>query len=379
MPNQPANFNNVSPIYGIDDRILFTSDRPRSGEQHLYPQLDEYEEAPTVTGLWSLDPATGALFLLNHAPSGDFSPLLDSFGRVVFTQWDHLQRDQQADTDALAVLAGGQETYGAFDYADESAGAAMLATRTEVFPEPRTSRTDLLAGTDLVGHNFNHFFPWTILEDGTEGEVLNHLGRHELHGYIPTAIDDDPNVFDYYGQLQRFNPDPIQNMFQIAEDPLRPGVYYGVDAPEFATHAAGQIISMTAPVGLDAGHIGVTYVTHPDTGSTTPSPNHSGHYREPLPMSDGTLVAVHTTAMTEETGSGGPLDSSYAFRLTTLRLGANGYWAADQPLTGGITKTLRYWSPDELITFTGPLWELNPVEVRAPGAPAAPERTAGAQ
>jgi len=51
IANQPANYNNVSPIYGTDDRILFTSDRPRSGERHLYPQLDEYEEAPTVTGL----------------------------------------------------------------------------------------------------------------------------------------------------------------------------------------------------------------------------------------------------------------------------------------------------------------------------------------
>jgi hypothetical protein len=56
VPNQPSNFNNVSPIYGTDELIIFTSDRPRNGERHLYPQLDEYEEAPTVTGLWSLDP-----------------------------------------------------------------------------------------------------------------------------------------------------------------------------------------------------------------------------------------------------------------------------------------------------------------------------------
>src|SRR3954470_4228897 len=43
LPNQPANYNNVSPIYGTDDRIIFVSDRPCSGENHLYPQLDEYE------------------------------------------------------------------------------------------------------------------------------------------------------------------------------------------------------------------------------------------------------------------------------------------------------------------------------------------------
>ena len=104
VPNQPTNYNNVSPIYATDDRIIFTSDRPRNGQRNLYPQLDEYEEAPTVTGLWSLQPANGDLFLLNHTPSGAFSPLLDSAGRVIFVRWDHLQRDQQADSDARAVL-----------------------------------------------------------------------------------------------------------------------------------------------------------------------------------------------------------------------------------------------------------------------------------
>ena len=88
VAHQPPDYNNVSPIYGTDDRILFTSDRPRNGQRHLYPQLDEYETAATVTGLWRLDPVSGDLRLLNHAPSGDFTPLIDSFGRVVFTQWD---------------------------------------------------------------------------------------------------------------------------------------------------------------------------------------------------------------------------------------------------------------------------------------------------
>src|SRR6185295_4110857 len=46
LPNQPSEANNVSPLYGTDGRILFTSDRPRDGQPHLYPQLDEYEEAP---------------------------------------------------------------------------------------------------------------------------------------------------------------------------------------------------------------------------------------------------------------------------------------------------------------------------------------------
>src|SRR5262249_7580784 len=91
VPNQPATFNNVSPIYGTDERIIFTTDRPRNGAQHLYPQRDEYEFAPTISGIWSLNPASGDLFLMSHDPSGSFTPTIDSFGRVIFTRWDHLQ------------------------------------------------------------------------------------------------------------------------------------------------------------------------------------------------------------------------------------------------------------------------------------------------
>ncbi|HMN28336.1 MAG TPA: hypothetical protein PKE45_09305, partial [Caldilineaceae bacterium] len=255
VPKQPANYNNVSPIYGSDDRIIFTTDRPRGGEAHLYPQLDEYELAPIVSGLWSLDQASGDLRLLNHAPSGDFTPILDSFGRVVFTQWDHLQRDQQADGDANAGTGqncDGGTTYGTFNYANESANAAILNDRSEVFPEPRACRGDLLAGTNLVGHSFNHFLPWQINEDGGEGEILNHLGRHELHGYIAASISGDNKVEDYYGQLARSNQNNINNMLQVRESAATAGLYYGTDAPEFGTHAAGQIISLNAPPTLDA-------------------------------------------------------------------------------------------------------------------------------
>ena len=379
VPNQPANFNNIYPLYASDERIIFVSDRPRDGAAHLYPQRDEYELAPTNTGLWSLDPQTGDLRLLNHAPSGDFGPIIDSFGRVLFTQWDHLQRDQQADADANYGTGANcaSSYYGTFNYSDESAAAVRLDDRSEVYPEPRPCRGDLLGGTNLAGHTFNQFFPWQINEDGSEGETINHLGRHELAGWIPRALTDDPNLIDYYGQIGRFNPNLINNMFQIKEDPLHPGAYYGVDAPEFSTHASGQVISMTVPPGLDADHVAVTYVTHRATASyrqdnDPPNPNHSGHYREPLPLADGTLLAVHTPETRAEGNQGGPHDTRYDFRLKTLTLGANGYWVGGQLLTTGITKTLGYWSPDEYISYSGPLWELNPVEVRPRPIPSRP-------
>lgn len=356
VPNQPADYNNISPIYGTDDRIIFTSDRPRNGARNLYPQLDEYEEAPTVTGLWSLDPGTGDLFMLNHAPSGNFTPSIDSFGRVIFTQWDHLQRDQQADADKYE---GG--SYGTFNWSSEAANSIATQSRTEVFPEPRAAPE---APANLNTFTFNHFFPWQINEDGTEPETLNHIGRHELSGYFPQSFNDDPNLVEYYGQMPRFNPNEIDNFLQIKESPINPGTYYGVDAPEFRTHASGQVVSLTAPPTLDADHIAVTYITHRDTASYTDNPtaNHSGHYRDPLPLSDGALVAAHTPETDQEASSGA---SIYDFRLKMLGLSGNGFYVAGQALTPGISKTISYWNPDYMINFSGNLWELQPVEVRA--------------
>jgi hypothetical protein len=132
VPHQPANVNNVSPTYGTDDRIIFVSDRPRNGEAHLSPQRDEYESTATPTGLWSLDPVFGTLRMLTHAPSGDFKPFVDSYGRVVFTRWDHLQRDQQAD--AAFGGSGGMQPY---NWSGEALG--LPATTSVLGDLPRTA------------------------------------------------------------------------------------------------------------------------------------------------------------------------------------------------------------------------------------------------
>jgi hypothetical protein len=370
IPNQPAAYNNVSPIYGTDDRILFTSDRPRSGDAYLYPQLDEYEEAPTVTGLWSLDPVTGDLRMLDHTPSGLFSPSIDSFGRLIFTRWDHLQRDQQADTDDTE---GG--SYGTFDYADESAGAARSAQRLEVFPEPRSSRTDLLAGTNLQGITINHFFPWAINEDGTTEETMNHIGRHELHGYFDKSMSGDSGLSEFIAATSgRTNPNEVENLLQLHEDPAHPGLYFAVDAPEFQTHASGQIVRFGADPSLPADKIVVTYITPRSTSTVpdgTPAADASGHYRDPLPLADGTLLAVHTSELRADSNDGTRTapTSRYAFRIRTL-VPQNGVYVPDALLTPGIQGSVSYWDPDELVTWSGEMWELNPVEVRPRPRPA---------
>jgi hypothetical protein len=364
VPNQPANYNNVAPIYGTDERIVFASDRPRSGERHLYPQLDEYEEAPTVTGLWSLDPATADLFLLNHSPSGVFSPSLDSFGRVVFARWDHLQRDQQADTDTASP-----GSYNTFNYSDESPTALILTNnRTEIFPEPRS------ASGNANGHTFNQFFPWQINEDGTEEETLNHIGRHEIGGsYRSTSFNDDSNLKELYYFGNRYNTNTVNNFIQMKESPVTPGLFYAVDAPEFYTHASGQLVTLTGAPDVNPDQMRITYLTPRVTANfdNTPPTDHTGLYRNPLPMSNGALVCVHTpyTGQSINTGSSTVWATPYDFRLKTLRF-TNGFWAPDQFLTAGLSNSVVWWDPDKRVSYSGLMWELDPVEVRPRAKPA---------
>ena len=373
VPNQPTNFNNVSPIYGTDDRIIFTSDRPRNGQAQLYPQLDEYEEAPTVTGLWSLQPTNGVLFLLNHTPSGAFSPLLDSAGRIIFIRWDHLQRDQQLDTD----VTSGTINYGAFNWSDESPGSVATTNQTEVFPEPRSVRADLLAGSGLIGHTFNQFFPWQINEDGTAEETVNHVGRHELGGsYANAAYTNDPNLQDLYYFGNHYNTNTVNNFLQISEDPGAPGLFYGIDAPEFGTHSGGQIVSLTGGTNVNASAMRISYLTPRSTHSYASSagtipPDHTGFYRNPIRTTDGYLIAAHTAWALYESGGGStafPV-SNYDFRLKFLQL-TNGFYAPGLPLTSGLTNRAAYWDPDSLVTQTNNLWEFDPVEVVARSRPA---------
>jgi hypothetical protein len=303
--------------------------------------------------------------MLNHTPSGLFSPSIDSFGRVIFTRWDHLQRDQQADADETEEPA-----YGTFDYADESENAARTTQKVEIFPEPRSSRTDLLKGTDLQGISINQFFPWEMNEDGTSEETINHIGRHELFNYFDRSMND-AGLAEFYGtSADRANKNEVENLLQIHEDPKQPGVYYAVDAPEFRTHASGQIVRFNAEPTLTADKIAITYVTPRSTRDIpedAPPADASGHFRDPLPLADGTLLAVHTSELREDSNEGtreAP-KSRYAFRIRAIVDGKPG-----DALTQGIQGNVSYFDPDQLVSWSGELWELEPVEVKARPRPA---------
>ena len=353
LPNQPVAYNNVQPAYASDGDVIFVSDRPRDGSPHLYPQHDEYESTATPTGLWRLDAATGVLTLLQHSPSGSFTPIVDSFGRVLFTRWDHLQRDQQNDD---------VETYGTFNFSGEAAGTVPTAARDEVFPEPRLA----VAGSGIAGHRINHFFPWQLNQDGTEEETLNHIGRHELHGFFEASFPGDPNLEDF-NPGARTNPNSILNMLQIREDPTLPGRYVAIDAPEFDTHASGQLIRIVAPPSLNPALATIEYLTPRSTFGTNPNAaGHTGHYRNPLPLSNGVLLAAHTDHKggAANTGTRANPATPYAFRLKRLAA-SGGFFAPAENLTAGITKSVSYFDPDVLVSYDGPFWELSPVEVVA--------------
>lgn len=376
VANQPLDFNNIMPIYGSDDSIIFASDRPRNGDRQLYPQHDEYESTATVTGLWKLHPAQGTLQLLQHSPSGAFNPLIDSFGRLLFTRWDHLQRDQQNDDPG--------NSHGAFNFSSEAANAIATPDRSEVFPEPHLAAP----GATVEPMSINHFFPWQIRQDGSGEETLDHLGRHELHAYFNRSFNNDPNLIEFISAVSgRVNPNPAFNFLQLHEDPTQAGRYYAVDAPEFNTQNSGQIIRLSAPPTANAAAIAVDYVTHPDTNGTVPTVDHSGHYRNPLVLSDGTLIASHS-ATQDGAGNDGTRAAPiphYLFRLRTLSIAGNGYQAANSTLTAdaGIVRHIQYFDPDVLVDYDGPMWEVSPVEVRVRAVPpnpvaitAVPEQTA---
>lgn len=386
VPNQPP-WSNVQPSYLSDGRILFTSARPQGGRAHLHPQHDEYESQPIVTGVFALDPSTGALEVLTHSPSGDFHPRVISDGRIVFNRWDHLIRDQQADADIF-----NQGPFGTFTYASEASDAQRLPIDPfhEIFPEPRQQAyIDILfPGSNMVPHAMNLFMPWEVRQDGSGLETLNHWGRHEQLSFFERALNDDPALvaFNYQAPM-RPNQHQTDNFHDLRELPDHPGHFVAVRTVEFGARGAGQLLRLGPAVnGASASLMRSAHLTHPNTfgfrGDNDPErPGDSGRYRDPVPLGDGRLLAAHSVeTRAEATSSNNTTEvingqtvnvrnpsNRYEFRLRLLA-GADGEAAATTvALTGiqGIRKTTAFWQPDDLVRYTDVrLWETDPVELR---------------
>ncbi len=354
VPNQPTAYNNVSPLYTSDDRILFTSDSPRRGEAHLYPNLDEYESTPTITGIFRLDPASGAVTILNHSPSGAYSPIIDSYGRVIFTRWDHLQQDQQQDG---ALTLG--YNYNPFNYASEAANATSVGLVMETFPERRPLLNSPNSNSpygQVTGYTSNLFTPWQMNQDGTAELTLNHIGRQELaFDYLPRTFVSDTSLRDAANQAMFANRKYIRmdgGIFNIRENPVEPGTYYGIYAREFAQGTTNQIVRFNGAPHVNAEQIVIADASPADTGNGLPQ----GRFRNPLPLTSGAMVAVYS--------SNPNFVANSTLRLHQLA-SSGGMFTAGTALTQGISKAVWWWGATGRVDYNGVLWELDPVEVVA--------------
>ncbi|MBK7985923.1 MAG: T9SS type A sorting domain-containing protein [Ignavibacteria bacterium] len=377
LPHQPEMYNNISPIYGSDDNIIFTSDMPITKKSYHYPPLDEYENAQVVSGLWKLDIGTGEVTLLQHSPSGSFYPSIDSYGRIIFTRWDHLQRDQQADLDRSG------QPYGTFNYESEDSLAQPLQSRAEVFPEPRTKNNPDFNPL-FSPHTFNQFFPWEINQDGTEEETINHVGRHEWGGtYTEPSYPADKNLRYIIRKNWVKNSYSLRGdsgPFQIKEDPNNQGIFYAAVSPEFAHETSGQLIRFSGKLHENPEEMIINEITHSSTAGSvelgqTANAHHSGRYRDPLPLTNGTLLAVHSESKNPNGNNGTSSQPKirYNFRIKTLRqeiIDGKQLYVADKPLTSGIVRGVKYYDGnDYFIAQNDTLWELEPVEVTARTVP----------
>ncbi len=411
---QPSNYNNFEACYDTQDRIIFVSDAPRAMQSQLYPQLDEYMNVPTNTGLWRLDRANGnELKQIIHTPSGAFTPFIDSAGRVLFVQWDHLSRDVSAVYDRVpfqysATLTGPNYTNNPTDprietaswaapfangdvtFASEAANATFtLGTNANYaqfnnYPEPRNfDKTSLFAPGTLPdgvtpiinGNAINQFFPWECREDGSSHEIINHVGRHEFGGSnLRKNRNDDPNIVD-----PTFTQTTALDFVHVIESPTSPGTYFAVNPPELGTHMAGPIVRFNGGIAVNPSSMQVTQVSPnvfvPNTpAGQTPLSTAVNIYRNPLPLSDGNLMAVHAVVTQYDNNNGTDAQhpkSRYDFKMRMM-VTSGAIMVPDLATTLATEPnvSLSYYANGTLITYSGsPLWELDPVEVVTPTKP----------
>lgn len=385
VPFQPE-YNNISPIYGTDDQIIYTSDAPLFGMEHTYPPLDEYESTPINSGIWKLNPGTGDVVHLTHSPSGDFDLFLASDGRVLSTRWEHLKRDQQTDATRLdvydydpvqyetenidATIINGPTTIDGKPYADEN------GVPYELFPEARVE-SDPTRNPNEPLHDFNEFLVWEITENGERHQTMNHVGRHEFGGVFQhPSKTDDPNLVYNLGDLSanqnRLTVGSDAGIFQIKEDPRpgKEGTFYGTWAREFSRFASGRIFEFALPIGANPQDMEVIDWTSEliDSGE----PNAPGHYRNPVMSTNGTMIVSHTH-QTELFSR----DNPYHFQIKKLiqnneSESATEHYAGSAITGEGFTKEI-VWYGDfvEPLRDTVKLHEVDIVEIIERSRPAA--------
>ena len=389
IANQPA-YNNISPIYGSDDQIIYTSDAPLFGMAHTYPQLDEYESSPINTGIFKLNPATGKVIHLTHSPSGDFDLHLAKDGRIISTRWEHLKRDQQANS----YRAGNEWQPRPVNYFSEAVNAAIInAPRTkngkpyadangtpyDIFPEAfediiNDISTEPNKDSNEPLHDFNEFLPWEISENGEGHQTVNHVGRHEFGGvFQPGSKIDDPNLVYNIGNLSkntlRETVNSDSGIFQIKEDPRAgyEGTFYGAWSREFGGFSSGRIFEFALPIGKNPQDMELIDWTNSAIDNET---NSLGHFRNPLMTMSGTMLASYATQSRIFA-----IDAPYTFRLVKMvKKNSNAtsteHIAGEALLGAVIKRNIVYWGDsEEAISASVEMSETGVVEIVARAKP----------
>jgi hypothetical protein len=350
---QPS-FNNISPIYSPEgdgtERIIFGSDMSWHGPAATHLKcLDEYEEQHSNCGLFKLD-RSGQIESLDPSPSGSFTPSIDSFGRIIFTRWDHLENDQQEEDD--------KHKLDLFNWLTEDAAAATerftSATRQiqSVFPERKFS-----AASGFATHEQKPFIPWQVNIDGTGAETLNHFGRHEfkfIRAARTGAVASNLGLSD--NNANGFGGNNIDAFRFLREDPLTRGRYYSILSPEFGTCSGGAVATIDAAPDVLPADIKVSYITSPDTYSAE---SHA-LFRSPLPAGNGELWAsVSTTHDVADSNAKPPTfrADNCAYRLASL-VKQGDYFVPAGNVTPGAG--LQRMLDGKVVTQ----WEWDAVEVR---------------
>lgn len=385
VPNQPA-YNNISPIYGSDDQIIFTSDNPLFDMTHTYPQLDEYESAAVNSGIFKLNPISGKLVHLSHSPSGDFDLHLAKDGRIISTRWEHLKRDQQADQHRAGLTPWQPVNYDSEDsealiinapqMVDGKPFADAQGTPYELFPEARED-FDPTRDPNEPLFDFNEFLVWEITENGERHQTMNHVGRHEFGGVFQNGSKiDDPNLVftlgDFSSNIYRETVGSDAGIFQVKEDPRpgKEGTFYGIWAREFSRLSSGRVFEFELPIGANPQDMEIVDWTNPviDNGQ----PNSKGHFRNPVMLMNGTMLVSHTT----ESGLY-HVDNPYHFQVSKMeKLNmdvADTEHVPSAPLTGaGFEKEILYYGDFlEPLADTVMLNEVDIVEITSRAAPTA--------
>ena len=289
--DQPEEFNNISPIYSPEgdsgtEFIIYSSDMSWHGRDAKHLKcLDEYEEKRSTCGLFKLDRA-GEVTNLDPSPSGSFTPTIDSFGRVIFTRWDHMENDQQEEDN--------NHKLDLFNWVSEAPGATTerftLATKQvqSVFPERKFAAED-----GFAQHEQKPFLMWQINVDGTGAETLNHFGRQEFK-FIRAARSGDARqklgLRD--NNSAGVGGNNVDAFRFLREDPRTPGRYFALLSPEFGTCSGGAVVTIDSAPDVLPKDMEISYITSPDTYDA----DSKMLFRSPMGASNGEIWASASTS-----------------------------------------------------------------------------------